>query len=352
MASVTEEKLLLTIQEASERLNLNRSYVYAALVTPGVLPTVRIGRRRLIAARDLAEYVERLRTGHAADAPSGDMPTYRELWSYIRDSLPRRGRKAAENDESEPRLPSALEGALRSLYGSYERSFSQWRAAAENGTAGLTPPVFIVVCNNTSVSRLVYNFISGWEVYGPDGAKLAAPGQLALFSNARDGQWLPRPNTILVDSAQLESGESMTADCKKVAAHEIQEFKADYRRRFPDRAAEALTDEDLLREVMNTVGKVGKLGEQIKCVVSVSMLTEGWDANTVTHIVGVRAFGTQLLCEQVVGRGLRRISYVTNDDGMLRRNTPRSMACLSHSSPPQAPPRIPSRHERPSVSVR
>ena len=79
-----------------------------------------------------------------------------------------------------------------------------------------------------------------------------------------------------------------------------------------------LTDEDLLREVMNTVGKPGKLGEQVKCVVSVSMLTEGWDANTVTHILGVRAFGTQLLCEQVVGRGLRRMSYATERrDGMF-----------------------------------
>ena len=60
---------------------------------------------------------------------------------------------------------------------------------------------------------------------------------------------------------------------------------------------------------MNTVGKEGRLGEQIRCVVSVAMLTEGWDTNTVTHILGVRAFGTQLLCEQVVGRALRRLSY-------------------------------------------
>jgi type III restriction enzyme len=65
---------------------------------------------------------------------------------------------------------------------------------------------------------------------------------------------------------------------------------------------------------MNTVGKPGKLGESIRCVVSVSMLTEGWDANTVTHILGVRAFGTQLLCEQVVGRGLRRLNYEVNDE--------------------------------------
>src|SRR3712207_2982687 len=80
-------------------------------------------------------------------------------------------------------------------------------------------------------------------------------------------------------------------------------------------AVEAISDQDLLREVMNTVGKPGRLGEQVRCVVSVSMLTEGWDANTVTHILGVRAFGTQLLCEQVVGRALRRMSYAPNAIG-------------------------------------
>ena len=93
-----------------------------------------------------------------------------------------------------------------------------------------------------------------------------------------------------------------------------------------------LTDEDLLREVMNTVGKPGKLGEQVKCVVSVSMLTEGWDANTVTHILGVRAFGTQLLCEQVVGRGLRRMSYAANEARPFRPGIRRSLwrAVLLH----------------------
>ena len=85
--------------------------------------------------------------------------------------------------------------------------------------------------------------------------------------------------------------------------------------RLWERNAEDLTAEDLLREVMNTVGKAGKLGEHVKCVVSVSMLTEGWDANTVTHVLGVRAFGTHLLCEQVIGRALRRMSYATNEGG-------------------------------------
>ena len=99
-----------------------------------------------------------------------------------------------------------------------------------------------------------------------------------------------------------------------------------------------LTDEDLLREVMNTVGKPGKLGEQVKCVVSVSMLTEGWDANTVTHVLGVRAFGTQLLCEQVVGRGLRRMSYAANDDGLFRAGVRRGLrgTLLIHPVPAAA----------------
>jgi type III restriction enzyme len=73
----------------------------------------------------------------------------------------------------------------------------------------------------------------------------------------------------------------------------------------------------LLREVMNTVGKPDQLGAAIRCVVSVSMLTEGWDANTVTHVLGVRAFGTQLLCEQVIGRALRRQSYDLNEENLF-----------------------------------
>jgi len=167
-----------------------------------------------------------------------------------------------------------------------------------------------VVCNNTNVSKLVFDYISGWQKELPKGKPVVVPGALPILSNVEDGQWLNRPNTILIDSEQLESGEAMSDEFKKIAKVQVEEFKAEYRVRFPGRDTEKLTDEDLLREVMNTVGKPGKLGEQVKCVVSVSMLTEGWDANTVTHILGVRAFGTQLLCEQVVGRGLRRRSYV------------------------------------------
>jgi type III restriction enzyme len=250
----------------------------------------------------------------ADDAMLGDQPTYRDLWLRIRDNLPKKGR-GTDAVSGEPNLPAELEGALQSLYDNYVKAHQVWEANTEARRRGLTPPVFIVVCSNTNVSNMVFRHIAGWEKERPDGTTVPVPGKLPLFSNVEGDRWLSRPNTILVDSEQLESGEGLSPEFKKMAAREIEEFKREVRLRFPGRDAEDLTDDDLLREVMNTVGKPGKLGEQVRCVVSVSMLTEGWDANTVTHILGVRAFGTQLLCEQVVGRGLRRMSYAANGQG-------------------------------------
>jgi type III restriction enzyme len=256
----------------------------------------------------------------ADDALSGDQPTYRNLWLRIRDQLPRKSR-ATEAAKAEPTLPRELEAALTSLYGDYKQRYDRWESNDEARARGLTPPVFIVVCNNTNVSKMVFDFIAGWEAEVPDHTNPAKPttrkivqaGKLDIFRNDDTrGGWRHRPNTILVDSVQLESGEAMSDDFRTIAAVEIAEFKADYIRRFPGRSEDSVTPEDLLRGVLNTVGKPGKLGEHIRCVVSVSMLTEGWDANTVTHILGVRAFGTQLLCEQVVGRALRRMSYTPN----------------------------------------
>ncbi|MBE9480003.1 MAG: restriction endonuclease subunit R [Chloroflexi bacterium] len=254
----------------------------------------------------------------ADDSMQGEQPTYRNIWLHIRDHLPKKGRGTKDESGGEPKLPVELEGALHSLYGNYEKYYLQWEQNTKARAKGLTPPVFIVVCNNTNVSKLVYDYISGWQKALPDGSNIVVPGELQIFRNDDDnGHWLPRPNTILIDSEQLESGEAMSREFKKIAALAIEEFKTEYRIRFPGRDVGKLTDEDLLREVMNTVGKPGKLGENVRCVVSVSMLTEGWDANTVTHIMGVRAFGTQLLCEQVVGRGLRRMDYVANEQGFF-----------------------------------
>lgn len=250
----------------------------------------------------------------ADNVPGGDTPKFRNLWDHIGKKMPKKGRGASGKSLDPLSLPAELLTALEALYGHYKKTFDLW------SEAGITvPPVFIVVCNNTATSELVYKYVSGFYREQNDGSSTFENGRLDLFRNYDDyGNRLARPNTILIDSAQLESGEALDKDFREIAADEIERFRREMIERTGDvRAGDSIDEATLLREVMNTVGKTGRLGEQIRCVVSVSMLTEGWDANTVTHILGVRAFGTQLLCEQVVGRGLRRQSYDLNDDGLF-----------------------------------
>jgi type III restriction enzyme len=249
----------------------------------------------------------------ADNIPGNEMPMFRNLWDHIGKKMPKKGR--GKNENLDPlSLPPQLQSALDALYGHYDKTFQLWQQA---GTPA--PPCFIVVCQNTAISKLVYDFISGFNRANNDGSTTPVPGRLALFRNFdENGTPFARPNTILIDSEQLESGEVLDGGFRKMAVDEIDRFRREIIERTGDRQqGENITDQDLLREVMNTVGKAGQLGESIRCVVSVSMLTEGWDANTVTHVLGIRAFGTQLLCEQVVGRALRRQSYELNDEGLF-----------------------------------
>jgi len=249
----------------------------------------------------------------ADNVPGGEMPKLRNLWEHIGKKMPKKGRgKSGQIDPLS--LPAELQTALEALYGHYEKTYQLWEDAGIR-----VPPVFIVVCNNTSTSKLVYDFISGFDRLQEDGKITPHAGRLKLFRNYDEhGNRLARPRTLLIDSEQLESGEALDNNFREMVADEIESFRRDLVQRTGDNAAgQAIADRDLLREVMNTVGKEGKLGESIRCVVSVSMLTEGWDVNSVTHILGVRAFGTQLLCEQVIGRALRRYSYDLNEEGLF-----------------------------------
>ena len=249
----------------------------------------------------------------ADNIPNSEMPTFRNLWHHIGKKMPKKGRgKAASLDPLS--IPVELQTALEALYGHYARTFELWQNAGIE-----VPPCFIIVCNNTSTSKLVYDYVSGFQRENEDGSTALVDGRLELFRNFDGyGNPLARPRTLLIDSEQLESGQALDKNFRAAASDEIERFRSEIIKRTGDRRqAENLSDQDLLREVMNTVGKAGRLGGDTRCVVSVSMLTEGWDASTVTHVLGVRAFGTQLLCEQVIGRALRRQSYDLNEEDLF-----------------------------------
>ena len=275
----------------------------------------------------------------AENIPGGEMPMFRNLWENIRKDMPRKGRGNSK-DLDPLALPGRLKTALEALYGHYKKTFELWE---ENGIQ--VPPCFIIVCQNTSITKLVYDYISGFHRNNPDGTTTLENGRLPLFRNFdENGNPLPRPNTLLIDSEQLEAGDALDDNFRKMAADEIERFRREIVERTGDiRAGDNIKDNELLREVMNTVGKPGQLGESVRCVVSVSMLTEGWDANTVTHVLGIRAFGTQLLCEQVIGRALRRQSYDINEKGLFNVEyadvfgIPFNFTAKPVVAPPQAP---------------
>ena len=209
-------------------------------------------------------------------------------------------------------LPNKLQTALNALYSHYEGEFERWERAGIG-----VPPVFIVVCQNTAISKLVFEWIAGFEHGEAEEGERAAfhAGHLELFRNYDDhGIRLTRPRTLLINSRQIEAGDALDKGFRRPPDRRSSSSSANGRHAKAPAAPGETNESELLREVMNTVGRPGRLGEKIRCVVSVSMLTEGWDTNTVTHILGVRAFGTQLLCEQVVGRGLRRQSYDLNPE--------------------------------------
>ncbi len=213
-------------------------------------------------------------------------PKYFRLWRNIVDNLST-GDKGSNKRPKPEAVYREAEGALLTIAGQWKKRFDEIRAASPED--GHVPPVMIVVCDNTEIAEIFFQKISGErrvEVLGEDGKpteKIVYEGSQIHFADLANVEGVPR-RTIRIDSRLLNKLEAEGDQTK-------------------DEAALAL------REIIDTVGKRGGPGEFVRCVVSVSMLTEGWDANNVTHVLGVRAFGSQLLCEQVVGRGLRRMSY-------------------------------------------
>lgn len=199
----------------------------------------------------------------------------------------------------EDHLQEPLDSSVKALYNDYERTFAAW----EDKLA--TPPVMIVVANSIQNAEGLFEWIAGHG--GGEGPR--TPGRLALFSNVDEhGNWHAQPRTILVHS-QIDQDKDLTPKIAGLAKEQVERYAEYTRDRQKALRLRAMKPGEALRLMMNTVGKEGQPGEQVRCVVSVSMLTEGWDVRTVTHVLGYRAFSTQLLCEQVTGRALRRSSY-------------------------------------------
>ena len=229
-------------------------------------------------------------------------PRFFRLWKTIVEELQPGQRLPGRSRKPKPEaIWEKAEPALQTLAGQYKERFEY----IEEGSPGQdkTPPALIIVCDNTDIAELFFQNISGetkvpavGDVGESSRRKRRKPqlktaygdGQVfpELFSN-RDGQI----RTLRIDSKLLAEAESGKATQNQA---------------------------EQLRKIVDSVGKAGEPGEQVRCVVSVQMLSEGWDANNVTHILGLRAFESQLLCEQVVGRGLRRMDYTPDPEtGML-----------------------------------
>lgn len=189
-----------------------------------------------------------------------DTVVYRDLWTNIGKSMPKS--TAGANKLSPFDLNPLLLTALNSLYSHYRGEFGRWEKAGIG-----VPPVFIVVCQNTAISKLVFEWIAGFERGDAEEGERAAfhIGHLELFSNYNEqGGRFPRPRTLLIDSRQLEAGEALDKGFKEAASAEIEQFRRELAAREGAGALKGEVDEsDLLREVMNTVGRPGRLDERV-----------------------------------------------------------------------------------------
>lgn len=281
------------------------------------------------------------------DTSKFDSATLKDLYGSLpKNALPKKGQITKKSEakkegvklkEQPPELPRLVKDAFDQFFQHYQEYDQNIRKKGE-GAADLTtrPPVFIIVCNNTSVSKEVYKYFAGYEAEDELGQTYPMQGVFPLLSNYDEYDRLKtKPPTLLIDSAELDDTDQVNSDFKKIFSREIEDFKKEYARQYGQGAADRITDAEILREVVNTVGQSGKLGGHIRCVVSVSMLTEGWDANTVTHIAGLRAFGSQLLCEQVAGRALRRRSYLLQGYDKNGQPTSDKRKIVKYKFPPE-----------------
>ena len=215
------------------------------------------------------------------DDSAQDNPVYRNLYEQTKP-------KTLDGAN----MQQTVRDALETMHKHYQES-----VAPEYGKHNVIP-VMIAVANNIPNATSLFRWIAGYK----DDKGRFQRGQLDEFSNVKpDGSgYIDQPRTLLVHS-KLGDGDDSNSALKTIAKQQGE--------LFAPQGSTAKERVQAIRDIFNTVGRKGEPGEHIRCVISVGMLTEGWDAKTVTHIFGFRAFSSQLLCEQVTGRALRRTSF-------------------------------------------
>jgi type III restriction enzyme len=242
------------------------------------------------------------------DTTGAEIPAYFNIWRWIMEpsrltSAERGGSKA------QPKPEAVLKWAhvpIAQLAGLWSEVFRDWQKDPEQHP---TPPVFILVCRNTRLAKVLYEWIA------EDNRPLGIPALgIEEFRN-RNGQI----NTIRVDSKVVHETDTEGA---KNDEHRWMRFTLDTvgKTQWPlDSQGRPIYPKDFVDLATKLERPLHPPGRDVRCIVSVAMLTEGWDCTTVTHIIGLRPFMSQLLCEQVVGRGLRRTDYEDLDENGLFR---------------------------------
>lgn len=239
-------------------------------------------------------------------------PKYFKLWKAINENLEPAERLPGKAGRPKPEVVyREAEGALQQIASQWKERYEQIKAARPGEEQ--VPPVLIIVCNDTDVAEVLYRKISGEieedVVTEADVADVLAEDENGNGNDApKKAKSAKRKKRVTYGQGaifpELFSNTPTEKRTIRIDTKLLAEAESDDPKKKRQDAAEEL------RKVVATVGKCGEPGEHVRCVVSVSMLTEGWDANNVTQVLGLRAFGSQLLCEQVVGRGLRRMDYV------------------------------------------
>ena len=217
------------------------------------------------------------------DDSGNDVPAFRNLHTAVKDA---RGKTPLPSKGSG--LPRTLEDALARMVADYNRV----REAYE--PRGITP-ILIVVADTIANAERLFAELGGWRKDGK-----WVQGRFDIFSNVDERSEIKSPAPTLLVHSRMDENDKDSKLAGKASDSDNSAVHA------PDEKLTAVERMQEIRKLFNTAGKPGERGEHLRCIVSVGMLTEGWDATAVTHVVGYRHFGSDLLCEQVAGRALRR----------------------------------------------